>query len=720
MQYAAVRLFVERARAGKASFAMTPHNAPAIVRVCQRLDGIPLAIELAAARVRAMPVEQIAGRLDDRFRLLTGGSRTALQRQQTLRASIDWSYDLLCEPERCLLRRLSVFAGGWTLEATEAVCSDRGLRIRDSEAPAAVGDPTSSIQSEEVLDLLQGLVEKSLVVYEEQDGCPLDGARYWMLETVRQYASERLLEEGEAEAIRARHLDYFLGLAEAAEPHHLTGAQRGEWLERLETEHDNLRAALDWALSEAEGRGSETGETGGVEGPAPRTSETIDPQPGSPHPLHSRFAAYPVRGREATIPRREAALRLAAALFCFWTTRGHLTEGRERLALALASATGAVTEGPVRAKALDAAGYLASCQADYEAARALHEESLAIKREFGDLSGIARSLDYLGVVAHEQEEYGTARSRFEESLAIRRELGDRLAIADSLNHLGMVAYEQGDYAAARAPHEESLAIRRELGDRSGIAYSLNHLGFIARGQGEYAAARALHEQALAIRRELGDRSGIAYALDHLGRVAQEQADYESARALYEESLAIRRELGERSAIANSLNHLGMVASKRRDYGTARARYEESLAIRRELGNRSGIAQSLEALAVLACELQERPGADELAGAGGAFQAVEATDAARAAARLFGAATALREAVGTPVPPSEQEAYRRAVCRARERLGEEAFAAAWAEGRALPLDQAIADALHGAGESLESSIDAEPEGPGSGPLPMSER
>jgi tetratricopeptide (TPR) repeat protein len=369
---------------------------------------------------------------------------------------------------------------------------------------------------EEVLDLLASLVEKSLVVYEEQEECRVGWARYGMLETVRQYASEQLRETGEGAAIRGRHLEYYLGLAEAAEPR-LKELQRGEWLERLETEHDNLRVALDWCLCGAEGGQSGT--------------------------------------RKAVRDGGEAGLRLAAALWRFWDWRGYLTEGRERLAQALASAAEEVMRGAVGAKALEVAGSLACEQSDFRAARTHCENSLAIKRELGDPAGIADSMGHLAAVVLAQEEYAAARSLYEESLAIRRQSGDCLSIADSLGDLGNVAYQQREYTVARSLYREVLAIRRQSCDRSGIAHALNHLGFIAREQGEYAAARALHEESLAIRRQLGDCSAIAHALRHLGTVALAQGEYGAARSLYEESLAIRRQLAVPSQITDSLNDL---------------------------------------------------------------------------------------------------------------------------------------------------------------------
>jgi predicted ATPase/DNA-binding SARP family transcriptional activator len=593
LQYEAVQLFVDRAGASQPGFAVTAGNAPAVAQVCRRLDGIPLAIELAAARVRVLPVEQIHARLDDMFRLLTGGSRTALPRQQTLRAAIDWSYELLTEAERTLLRRLSVFAGGWTLEAAEGVCAGDG------------------IEAWEVLDVLTGLVDKSLVIVDEQGEQP----RYRLLETVRQYGRERLLEAGEEAAVRGRHRDWCLALAEQGA---LPGESERAWYDRLEREHDNLRAALAW--SKVQGQG-------------------------------------------------EVGLRLGGALPWFWERRGYWTEGREQLA-GLLALPGAQARTAVRAEALYGAGWLAHDQGEYGPAQALIEEGLAIFRELGDKGGIATSLGGLGKVAHHQGDYGAARALYEECLTIQRELGNKGGNVLTRTGLGGVARAQGDYGAARAIFEEALAIHRERGNKSDIAWSLSFLGNVASDQRNYEEAWALFEESLAIHREAGDKCGIAWLLNRLGRVALSQGNYEAARALLEESLAIHRELGSKWGIAWSLCFLGTFALSQGDYGAARALLEESLAIFRELGSKWGIASILEGLAALAVAQAQ----------------------SERAARLFGAEEGLREAMGAPLPPADRAEHDRSVAAVRTALGEEGFAAAWAEGQRMELEQAIACAL----------------------------
>ena len=499
-QFESVRLFIERAQAVKPDFAVTNQSAPALAQLCFRLDGIPLAIELGAARVRSLAVEQINDRLDSRFRLLTGGDRSALPRQQTLRALIDWSYDLLTEGEKTFLARLSVFAGGWTLEAAESVCGF---------------DP---LEDSEVLDLLTSLADKSLVLCEETAGD--QATRYRMLETIRQYGAERLAAGGKGSTVRERHVGFFVTLAEEAAPQ-LQGPDQVRWLNRLETEHDNLRAALDDCAA-----------------------ETTGSAPGA--------ATFALSG-----------LRLSGRLVGFWDVRGHLTEGRAHLARALAGRDAAergASAGSIEAiavtkevgGALLAAGRAALHQGDNLAAHSLLEESLVLNREIGDKSGIANVLMSLGFVASNQGDYAYARSFYAESLVLYREIGDRSGIARALLNLGIVASNQGDYAGARSFYAESLVLQREIGGKSGIAYALINLGNVALRQGDYAGARSLYVESLVLQREIGGKYGIAYALINVGNVALRQGDYAYARSLYEESLVLCREIGDKYGIAYAL------------------------------------------------------------------------------------------------------------------------------------------------------------------------
>lgn len=482
--FESVRLFTDRALAAHLDFALTDENAPALAAICFRLDGIPLAIELAAARVRALPLEQLEQRLSNCFRVLTGGSRTALPRQQTLRALIDWSYDLLNTQEKALLCRLAVFAGGWTLDAAEAVCS------------------REPIEQWEVLDLLTSLVDKSLVIYEEREGT----GRYRLLETVRQYARERLLDSGTGATIRERHRNYFLALAQAAEAQ-LVGPEQVRWMRQLEREHDNLRAALELCLAD---------------------SDTT------------------VLGQA-----------LAGALWKFWWMRGYFTEGREWYERALEQDGG---EAPTRARAdaLHGAATLAGMQNDYELAASYNQESLAIRRELGDKKGIAASLNNLGNTAFFQGDNDIAREFHEASLAIKREIGDLSGVSISLNNLGNVAHQQEDFAAAKRFHEESLAIKQALGDRNGIASSLLNLANVAMRQDDNATARHYYQQSLHTRHELGDKNGMVICLDSFANLCLSERKPRQAAVLWGAAQALRDEIG--SAVPASIqeghnNHL---------------------------------------------------------------------------------------------------------------------------------------------------------------------
>ena len=485
----AVQLFVDRARQRRPDFDLQEKRARAVAEICVRLDGIPLALELAAARVAVLSVDQIVPLLDQRFRLLTSGSRNDLPRHQTLRASIDWSYDLLDEAERKLFTRLAVFAGGWTRAAAEAV---------------GAGEP---IVKDDVLYLLIGLIEKSLVVVDE------DGDRYRMLETIRHYAREKLEESGDADAVRERHRDFYLALVDEAEPK-LTGAEQGTWLQRLEVEHENLRASLEWSLAEAGSRGG---------------------------------------------------LRLCGALTRFWMVRGHPAEGREWCTRFLAKA-GAGERTRERAKVLHEAGTLAYIQGDYPAAWALLEESLATRRQLGDLKDIAHTLNNLGLLTRQQGDFASARALHDESLAIRRELGDRLGVAHSLNNLGLVAYYQGDYPAARTLFEECLAIAPELGERSILAYALNNQGLVAYYQGDYSGAQAFFEECLALTRELRDRFGIAFSLEGQAAVIAALGDSPRAARIWGAAERLREEIGSPIPPNEQPRHDGRVATARAALG----------------------------------------------------------------------------------------------------------------------------------------------------------
>lgn len=472
-RYGAVRLFVERARLKLPAFELTSRNARAVAEVCRRLEGVPLAIELASARVSALAVEQVARRLEDSLKLLSGGARTAPARHQTMRATLEWSHDLLTDGEKALFRRLSVFAGGWTLEAAEAVGAGGG------------------VEEGEVLDLLSQLVDKSLIVAEAKE----DGAsRYRMLEPIRQFAGERLEESGEAGRVRELHARYYLDLAERAEPE-LAGRDQAAWLERLEREHDNLQAALGWAL-----------------------------------------------GREAG-PRGSAGLgaRLAGALWRFWYKRGHMLVAHRWLEAALFR--GGELPAGTRAKALTGAGTLAWERGDYASALALHEESLCLHRQTDNKPGIAASLDKMCLVRLYQGDHASAKALQEESLALRQQLDDVPGRAASLHNLGLVALYRGDYEPAKKLIEESLSLFRGLEDKWSVSILLNNLALAALHGSDHERAAKLQEESLALRRKLGDRVGIAESLEVVSGLAGALGRPSRAVRLWAAAEAMREAIG---------------------------------------------------------------------------------------------------------------------------------------------------------------------------------
>jgi DNA-binding NtrC family response regulator/predicted ATPase len=519
----AVRLFVERARLVAPDFALTAENAPSVAELCRRLDGLPLAIELAAARVRLLRVEQIVARLNDRFGLLTGGSRTTLPRQQTLRAALDWSHDLLSKPEQTLLRRLSVFAGGFTLEAVEGVCA--GPEVDVSQA----------------LDLLGQLVDKSMVLVETAEpGAPV--ARYRLLESIREYCHQRARMAGEVAWLRRRHQAWFLALAEEAE-RRSRGPEQIAWLDRLETEYDNLQTALSWRDQD-------------------RASDVL-------------------------------RLRLGAALWRFWEVRGGLREGLKWLGAILADAG---YDAPAeRARALNGAGNLARDVGDYRSAAQHHTEALRLRRQIGDPRDVARSLNNLGVIAHDQARYAEAEVFFSEAIPAWRAAGDHEGLGLTLNNLGRTRRFQGDFERGVVLGEEALALFRAIDHAWGTAQELNNLANAAHYQGDVAGARPMYEESLRLRRLVGDRRGMGVALNGLALLHGVTGELEVARQLAEEALALRRDLGDRRGIGASLFALGCVALWGGDLDRAEHLARESLGIRSDLADRLGIACCLELL-----------------------------------------------------------------------------------------------------------------------------
>lgn len=462
-EYDAPALFVERAQSVLPAFTPTKQNASAILQICRRLDGIPLAIELAAARANILTAEQIAARLDDRFNLLTASNRaTVLPRHQTLRETIDWSYQLLSEEERILFRRLAMFAGGFTLDAVETICTGDGL------------------QQNEILDTLARLVSKSLVV---ADILEQREARYHLLETIRQYALDLLRESGEENKLRDRHLAWFRALAEKLKAQ-WRGPRQKELFDQLETEHDNLRAALEWSKS---GFGSV-----------------------------------------------EAGLLLGSALWRFWEIQNHLREGFEHLTGLLALPQ-AQAHTAARAKALYGAGYLAMMQGlarDYTVSEAYLNESLTIARELNEPQLIATAIYGLGVAARFRGDLERAEELLQESLGSFRQFGDRVGTYISLYNLAEAATTRGDLERAEALHEESLALKRAQNDEWSVANSLMSLATIARLQNDTSRAMGLIQESLTLFLKIGDTANIAFCLREISALASLQGHSQSAVQLY--------------------------------------------------------------------------------------------------------------------------------------------------------------------------------------------
>jgi len=567
--FEAVRLFVERAQAVQSDFAITEENAAAIAAICHQLDSLPLAIELAAGRIKLFPPQALLPRLTNRLKLLVGGARDLPSRQQTLRATIAWSYDLLDQAEQPLFRRLAVFVGGCTFEAAEAVCdTHRDLGV-------------------DVLDAAAQLVDKSLL----RQGAQTDGEpRLLMLETIREYALERLAASGEEETILRQHATFFLALAEKAFTK-MFSAEQSTWYNRLEVEHANLRAALRWTLERQEA---------------------------------------------------EMGLRLVSVLYRFWRLRNHAHEGRGWLAQVL-SQPGAMARTAVRARALTGAGFLAFAQGDFPEAQRLLEESISIGREVGAAGKryLARALAALAHVRLSQGNPGDTRELARESLQLSQEVGEAWDTALALHHLGKATGELGDPLAARALLEESAALFRIAGDRQVLVLPIDTLGLVALQQGDYVGARAQFEEALLIAQETGAEQYHADALAHLGTVALRMGGSQQSASLYQQSLALNRVLGNREGIAGDLAGLAEVASL--------------------LGQ------------------PER------------------------SARLFGAVEKLREVGNTRISPLRRAEYERIVGSIRAHLDEATFAEAWAQGCAMPLEQAIAFAVETKHESPPATV-----------------
>jgi predicted ATPase/DNA-binding SARP family transcriptional activator len=607
----AVALFTRRARAARPEFALSGSNAAAVAEICRRLDGLPLAIELAAARVRLLPPPELLTRLDHPLAVLTGGSRDAPDRHRTLRATIAWSHDLLTSEEQDLFARLSVFAGGFTVEAADWVMN-YGLQAADviNTQPEVAPEPLTRNLQPPTFDLLASLLDQSLL---RQTAVAEGRARFDMLETIRAYARERLEFSDEEDSVRRRHAAFYLALAEAAGPE-LAGPEQAGWLDRLEIEHDNQRQAL------------------------------------------ITFRAF---------EESEEELRLATALWRFWWQRGYLGEGRRWLEQAIAE--GDDVEPAVRASAHDGAGALAEAQGDLSAAAAHHEAALRLRRALGDRRGEARSLVDFGIIADKMGAPERAMALFAEGLALARAEGDRSQVAACLANLGFVCLDRGDHQRAAESFRESVELFRDMGDRRNLSYVLGGLGNLAFLEGDYAGAAAIQQESLRELRQLGDRQGIADAVADLGHAVQRNGDLDRAEELYTEAMGRYDELGDRSGAAFVLTHLGRLAHVRGDSSRAEALLQESLQLSWQIGEAPMLTEAIEGLAEVACDRGD----------------------AVLCARLLGAASALRETTGIPLPDVHEPAMAHCETSARAALGRAGFAAARGEGRALGPDQVLA-------------------------------
>jgi predicted ATPase/class 3 adenylate cyclase len=471
-QYEAIQLFIERATLVQPNFTVRNDNAAFVAQICSRLDGIPLAVELAASRVKALSVDQISRRLDDRFRLLTGGARTALPRQQTLRATIDWSYDLLSEYERALFRRLAVFSGGWTLEAAEQVGTATGSEW-------------------DTLDLLARLVDKSLVNMYESAG----ETRYRMLETTRQYALEKLVESGEDQTDYNHHLAYFLQLAENAESQ-LIGPDQTEWLNRLESEHDNFRSALGWSMQSG---------------------------------------------------KKDEALQIAGALGLFWLKHSHFSEGRKWFGDILKSHPNASDRAKL--KAWRWAGFMAFWQMDLVESRRIYTESLELEQALEDRWGIAFSLHMLANIASTEGDVKTARELHKKSMVISREIDAVWVLALSEFSLGDIEYNQGNLALAEEFSNEGLRHFRQLGEKFGMGRVLSNLGYIMCAKEDFFAAKNIFLEALRLLKELGDKEGLTLILNGLAGIFQNDREQILSTRLQGVVIAMEWEIGMKLSLS---------------------------------------------------------------------------------------------------------------------------------------------------------------------------
>jgi predicted ATPase/DNA-binding SARP family transcriptional activator len=640
LEYASVRLFVDRAQAARPDFQLTESNAQTIAALCERLEGVPLAIELAAARAQAMTTGRMLAQLHRPFDFLTSRRRVAEERHATLEAAIDWSYQLLPEELQRFFAKLSVFRGGCTLEAAQAVC----------EEPRA-------------LEYLEELTASSLLVAEEIEGV----MRFRPLETLREFGGERLSSECRSR-LGERHARYHLALAQEAAPE-LRGRKQAGWLGRLAVEHDNFRASLTW-LATAAGRAAE-------------------------------------------------GLGLSTALARFWIARGYVSEGRSWLARFLSLVEEAGDSLP-RARALVAAGELATAEADVAGAPPLLHEAVALCERLGDSAGMAAALASLGMIRTWSDELEGAESSCTASLTAARETDDPWAIATALGGLSRVAALKGEGGAARVLGEERLAMERELGDPIRISEALHDVGVGALLQADYPRSRAALEECLQTRRDLQYPGGIAQALHELGWVLLDSGDIAGARECFEECYAILTELRFSFALALTLWNLARVAYHEGDFSAARRVVQEATAAARALKSAQGLGLILWTAARIDLAERDVPQARRhLAEALAAVQSVGAWEAQvrcvealaellithgdpELGLRLMAAASVLRQRLDTHVPQIDRPARERILQTARQTLGEKTFSTIWAAGSAMDWSEALAIARETLGDSPSNS------------------
>ncbi|MDP9313930.1 MAG: tetratricopeptide repeat protein, partial [Chloroflexota bacterium] len=527
-QYPAVALFLQRAQSVLPTFQITSINAPAMAEICHRLDGLPLAIELAAARVKLLTPQALLTRLGSRLGLLSSGARDLPERHQALRTTIDWSYQLLTPSEQVLFTQLAVFVGGWTLEAAEAVCTASGDLAID------------------VVDGVQSLLDKSLLRRDEVDGTP----RFSMLETIHEYACEKLAVSGDEAVVRYQHASFFLQLVETAE-RESSARHQAQWLAQLEAEHDNLRVALDWALARDEA---------------------------------------------------EFGLRLSGSLSGFWLARGLLSEGRQRLAAVLSLTS--VAPRSLRAKTLTRAGLLAYIQCDYHEARILYEESQTIYHTLQGRAGKAGALVGLAHVALDQSEFAQAKAFYQEALAVQRQLGYGRVIVDILHGLGRIATMEADYRSAQTLLVEALTLARAAGDANSTALVLAGLGKMLWVMDDVDEALTTFEESVALYHGLGDKSHLASVFAGMGSLFLGQGKQLEAQAMFRECLVIGRQLGVAFEISQGLYGLGMVALAQGEYRQAEIHLHESLGLAETIGHKYGMAHCIAALAAVAASQRQ--------------------------------------------------------------------------------------------------------------------